>query len=180
MCPSKNPPDRPRRRGFPLRIAAPALVVPLLVGLGCSGADGPAGSQTPPPVAVRDSAGVLIVESHWPDREWQIASVPELRLGTVQGEAPYQFHRVQFAARLDDGRVVVLDGTRLEIRFFGPDGRHHETLGRQGGGPGEFGNFSSQFLGSGDTLWVLDRANRRITVVAPEPAIARERSVEGL
>lgn len=61
-----------------------------------------------------------------------------------------------------DGRVFVVDQAENRLMVYAPDGSSVRTIGRKGEGPGEFLSLSSLgFLG--DTLWVVDRNQRRIS-----------------
>jgi hypothetical protein len=62
------------------------------------------------------------------------------------------------------------DGTVL---LFSADGRQLATVGRKGSGPGEFRGIN-QLGWSGDTLWVVDYSNNRLTLISPTGRIARE------
>lgn len=67
------------------------------------------------------------------------------------------------------GSLFLLDGAGKRILAFDPTGSLLEIRGREGGGPGEFNTPSGLGLGPTDTLWVVDRGNRRITLFPPEP-----------
>jgi hypothetical protein len=52
---------------------------------------------------------------------------------------------------------------------FSADGRHEQTIGQPGQGPGELGTqLGALYLGPGDTLLVPDLANRRVNRYAPD------------
>jgi hypothetical protein len=125
------------------------------------------------PTATTDSAGIAIVENRGPYEEWRIAEAPEVRIGTVEGDSAYQFHRVRFAGRLSDGRIVVADGSN-QVRWFDPDGTFRSATGGQGGGPGEFGNMVGFVLTPADTLVIHDSRNRRATWLSPGEAFVRD------
>jgi sugar lactone lactonase YvrE len=131
------------------------------------GACAPGESGSEAPFQIRDSADVEIVESMrpaWEEGEaWRVGSGPLLRIGVVEGEAAYQFTGVAGAVRLADGRVVVADGGAQEVRFFGPDGVHFRTVGRPGGGPGEFTGLSGLGKDGSGRIWAYDFSLRRIT-----------------
>jgi hypothetical protein len=94
---------------------------------------------------------------------WTVDPQPVVRLGV--GELlGHDFHQIRGAVRLEDGTIVVADGSSRELRFFSPSGSLVRVVGRRGGGPGEFEDMVSS-LGrmSGDTLVVVCRAHRRIT-----------------
>lgn len=109
---------------------------------------------------VRDSAGITIVQNHGSYEEWQLAFLAQLRIGTVDADSAYQFNRVQFAGRLSDGRIVVVDNAN-QIRWYDPAGRYPSRFGRRGRGPGEFIVIDTALLTSTDTLIVYDSRSRR-------------------
>jgi hypothetical protein len=122
--------------------------------------------------AVRDSAGVEIVENSgtplWREGEdWTFTEV--VRVGTPEGEPEYEFGRIGGMVVLSDRRIVVADQLAQHLRFFSPDGVYERTVGRRGQGPGEFGGAALiPRLGPGDTVLVFDRANQRVHVIAPD------------
>jgi len=148
--------------------AAAVLVLPALAACG---------GDTPAVRAVsRDSAGVRIVENAAPTwkagEEWRLSAEPTLDIGLANGAAAYQFGRVSGAVRLSDGTVVVADGQSRQLRFFDRSGRHVRTVGREGGGPGEFKNMNP-LTTTGDSLVVGDRTSQRVTVFAPDGSLVR-------
>jgi hypothetical protein len=61
------------------------------------------------------------------------------------------------------GRIYVLEQRPPEVRVYEPGGAFVRTLGRRGEGPGEF--LMAGGLGwLGDTLWIQDGANLRVTL----------------
>lgn len=90
---------------------------------------------------VTDSAGVEIVtsvEPAWaPDEGWTIAPEPELVIGD-RDDPSHALDRVQGVARLDDGRIAVLDGGSSTVRLYDTDGSHLVDIGGPGDGPAEF------------------------------------------
>jgi|GEM_PF-2221190 len=141
----------------------------VLAVLGCPG---DSGSTTAWDGVVRDSAGIEIVENFgtplWPEGPgWEFTEV--LRIGAAYGRPEYQFGRIGGLQVLSDGRIAVTDAMAHHLRFFSPEGVHECTVGREGQGPGEFGSGSLWLLrGPGDTLLVLDGANYRMHVIAPD------------
>lgn len=91
-----------------------------------------AGDRADTAPVVRDSAGITIVENSapaWrPGEGWRIAAEPEVEIGVLEGEAPYQLYRVRDAVRLPDGRIVIANGGSNELRYFAPDGRWLGTV----------------------------------------------------
>ena len=143
--------------------------VSVLAFLACRG---DSGSATAWDGAVRDSAGIEIVENFgtplWPEGpDWEFIEV--FRIGAADGPPEYQFGRITGLQVLSDGRIVITDMMGHHMRFFSPDGVHERTVGREGQGPGEFGDGRlTLFLGPGDTLVVYDPANSRANAIAPD------------
>lgn len=127
--------------------------------------------------AVRDSAGIRIVENERPawrkGQGWSVVPEPVLELGVAEGDPRYQFGAVGDAVRLGDGTLVVSDVQANELRAYDARGRYLRTLGRQGSGPGEFNGIVSAFLLPGDSIAVYDGLAGRLTVFAPGGALAR-------
>ena len=94
-------------------------------------------------VATTDSSGVRITESSAADAPtWSVGELPEVRIGSVEGEEPYLFDRIRTAFLLSDGRIVVADAGSRQFRYFSAEGEHIRTVGRRGRGPGEFATLS--------------------------------------
>lgn len=71
------------------------------------------------------------------------------------------------------GKVYVGDDASGTIRLFDADGQFVREAGARGRAPGEFDSITSMVL-SGDSLYVLDASQRRISVfTAPELEVAR-------
>lgn len=76
--------------------------------------------------------------------------------------------------RLHSGEYVfsgVVGGGFLNI--YGTDGKLIRTIGRKGGGPGEFRSPIRHVVGSGDSLFVVDDGSRRIQVMTSAGAFVR-------
>jgi len=102
----------------------------------------PAAAQTPP--------------------RWSL--VPELRIGGEAATGPeYEFTTIRDIAIGPGGAIYVTQGQEQEIRVYDAQGKYVRTIGRQGGGPGEFTGLGSiGFVG--DTLYTMDFRQRRITL----------------
>lgn len=91
---------------------------------------------------------------------WE-AGAPDVRIGSIEGETV--LGRVLGVAIGPDQGVYVLDGQEAAVRVFDETGRPLRTVGRKGGGPGEFATPRRMgFLG--DTLWVWDAGQSRVTL----------------
>jgi hypothetical protein len=127
--------------------------------------------------AVRDSAGVTIVENNHPrwaaGEGWGLAPEPSLDIGVMDGEPEYQFFQIAGATCLPDGRIVVANSASGEIRFFDSSGRYLKSTGGKGSGPGEFEDIFFLERTVGDSLIAYDWRNRRLSVFSPDGEFAR-------
>lgn len=147
--------SRAPRRGGPLGRWSLALLV---TTAGCG-----SGSEADPPYLVRDSAGTTVVVSRhpmWGEGEgWSVSERPRLEIGVFEGEEAYQLADVRGVTRLSDGRIAVLDGGDVELRFYDPAGRFLRTVAGSGQGPGEIDRPTGLLRLDGDTLVVPQRAD---------------------
>jgi hypothetical protein len=126
-------------------------------------------------VSVRDSAGITIVDN---DLErlsavCAVDSTPTLSIGIDSGAAEYELNRVFGAARLSDGRIVLVNGGSSEIRFYDQRGLFLARGGRGGNGPGEFRNAFYLSVLPGDTVWVGDYAPWQFLAFTPDARYVR-------
>lgn len=137
----------------------------ILFHTGCSG--GIASAHAEP--EVRDSAGVTIIEHPAdlpPRREWVVQLDEALRLSG-------DFFQVRGAIRLEGGRIVVADGGSHSLRLFEADGSLGGSVGRAGGGPGEFRDISFMGRWPADSIVVWDVQLRRLSVLDGTGTLAR-------
>lgn len=143
----------------PVRLLAASAI--LALASGCSPSE-----EAGPTVAVRDSAGITIIENRGAANpvggEWFISPDPILSIGTFEGDSLQQLYEVQGALRLADGSIAIANGGSGEIRIYGPSGEFVRALGRKGEGPGEFERPALAGLLGSDTLVVVDNQLRRI------------------
>jgi sugar lactone lactonase YvrE len=104
-------------------------------------------------------------------------AVEDLRIGTAEGSGP-DVLAGPAALEVDPaGRLYVLDAMTMNVRVFGPDGRHLRSMGRKGRGPGELSQPAGMALAPDGSLWVADPGNVRYTVFdsagANRPSVPR-------
>ncbi|WP_420127741.1 6-bladed beta-propeller [Longimicrobium sp.] len=145
-----------------------ALLLPLAACGGDAAAAGP---------SVRDSAGIRIVQNDAPawkqGQEWRVSAEPVTDIGVAEGDVHQQFARIADAQRLSDGTLLVADGQANELRAFDAQGKYLRTVGRSGGGPGEFKAVELMYLLPGDTVAVFDYMGGRLSYFAPTGAFVR-------
>lgn len=88
----------------------------------------------------------------------------ELRIGVDDGDGPELFGRIADIAVDAYGRIYILEGQAQEIRVFDADGTYLRTIGRKGGGPGEFQGANALLWGPEGHLWVVDPRNARYSI----------------
>ncbi len=117
-----------------------ALMTPVLLAalLGTSAACGDdAGSASPDTI-----------------ESWSLSEEPGVVIGGADEREGYLLHRIFGATRLGDGRIVVANGSSLELKYYDPEGRHLFNAGGQGEGPGEFRVFQGFTRLPGDSVLV--------------------------
>ncbi|MGD2123091.1 MAG: 6-bladed beta-propeller [Gemmatimonadota bacterium] len=136
------------------------LIFGLIATIGCVDHEGPMNS-------VRDSVGIVIVESARPlfGDEFPIllSEEPRLNLGDADAPVEYQYESIEDAVSIPGLGYAVADRRRNQIFLYDESGNHRRTVGGPGGGPGEF-----QALGSlrvlGDSLLAFDWRTGRLTI----------------
>ena len=114
----------------------------------------------------------------WPDSdEWRLQE--DLRVGSVDSPGPENFGRIASIAIDRQGRFWVLDGQASELRLFSASGEYVRTVGRPGGGPGEFRRPFRVDEGPDANIWVLDPQNARVSVFDSTGAYLRGLRVPG-
>lgn len=135
-----------------------------LTAVGC-GSDGGADAATST-AAIDTVNGVerLRYPADTGDRlDWTADTV--MVLGDAFAEDAYQFNEItpEGLAGDRDGSLLVLDRQGKRVLRYGPDGSHRATYGREGEGPGELSQPLGVVVGPGDTVWVSDFSNARLT-----------------
>ena len=163
-----------RRRGTDLLTLSAALVI---------GACGGPAADVAPADSV-DSAGVPIVENSVPsgdgELQWQLSGHPRLSIGEADGPAEVTLSRVAGALRLKDGRIVVADGGSRSLRFYDATGAHLATVGREGGGPGEFLELAAIGRFAEDSLAGWDPKSHRLSIFGTQGEFVREITLPAL
>ncbi|HSW31503.1 MAG TPA: hypothetical protein VLH75_18600 [Longimicrobiales bacterium] len=105
---------------------------------------------------------------------WSLDTVPELVvLDTILEAEPLLMYPVG-AARLSNGNVVVADQWAKSVVYLDPSGGLVRTVGRAGGGPGEFGSPSWVGQCGPDSVFVWDVRQSQMSVLDSAGTIVRE------
>lgn len=140
-------------------LAAVATIAAVITGCGDSDRADAAGVAT----VVDTTAGVVHTRNSGPAPVWE--AVPVVRLGSMDS-GPQEFGRIRSVIADGGGLIHVADNLASEIRVFTPQGDHVRSIGRQGGGPGEFGDLYSLAWLDGN-IAAMDPSNARIAILSP-------------
>lgn len=102
---------------------------------------------------------------------WQL--VQELVLGDMEGPEATVFASISGLEVDAQGRIYVLDRQANEMRIFTPDGAHVRTVGRSGGGPGEYRAANGLLWLTPDTIVVVDQQAGRYSMVTRDGEFVR-------
>jgi len=89
----------------------------------------------------------------------------ELSIGFEQGDEDYLFNKVQDVQVAEDGRIYVLDWGDTCIKVYDNQGKHLQTIGREGQGPGEFSKYSEFAICPDGKIYILDTGNFRLSIL---------------
>jgi len=105
------------------------------------------------------------------DRPLSVSLEDVFRIGQAEGEAWQEFARVDDLAFDDSGNLYVLDLASTHVVVVTPQGAHLRTLGKRGGGPGEF-RIPSWIEWNNGSLVVGDAAASMLTRFGPNGQLA--------
>lgn len=179
-------PDRALNRRVARSVKLTAIFLSSCLFPGCDRPESvdPAGAEAG--FAVRDSAGIEIVENrfpeHPPERFWRMDMEPEIVLGAgerwLAGDSAHLIWQVSGLARLEDGRIAVLSSRNRQLYLFEPTGELSRVMGREGRGPGEFGGPAELQYLPPDTLVVWDSWFGPVSYFGTDGDLIRTRSVD--
>jgi hypothetical protein len=135
----------------------PTAALLTLAFLAACGSEGGAGDGA---AAVRDSAGIAIVEypaSAWDSATaWSLSPAPLATVPNDPADTTIDLSNSQVAALLDDGRLIAASIQPPQLYVFNPDGTQQGLLGRGGEGPGEYRMISALLVLGGDSVAAYD------------------------
>jgi hypothetical protein len=101
------------------------------------------------------------------------AAVPTTALRTPVAEFAEPFTNLVALRELRDGRVIVVDRAEKRVELLDLARGTATSVGREGGGPGEWRQPSTVLPLPGDSSLLVDPLTNRMHVVAPDGRIAR-------
>jgi hypothetical protein len=133
------------------------------------------------PFTVHDSAGVRVVTSSAPlwrvGEAWRVDPQPVVQIGAADGAAAYMFSNIFQIRFLPEQQLAVVDFRDPAIRVFDAHGRHVRTIGRQGGGSGEFMAAPTIALDARGDIVAWDPLARRLSWFDRDGRLRAERSL---
>jgi hypothetical protein len=126
------------------RLSAVLFSLVLLAIGACSADRGPdAGTW----VAEWDTIGDTVVVRAVSGSVWgePVEMVEELSIGVLDGAQELMFESIGSLAVDEEGGIYAFDSRAPALRHFDAEGEYIRTLGREGGGPGEYGEWSDMF-----------------------------------
>lgn len=102
----------------------------------------------------------------FPDRT--VVFEEELSIGSEDADGNILLYRPGRHLVDSKGNIYICDLQDLQIKVFGPEGSLARTIGRKGGGPGEFQNIGRIALLPDDRLLVLDWEANRLSLFDTE------------
>jgi len=99
--------------------------------------------------------------------------VPIVQIGEREGDEAYQFVTLWDVTRTPDGRYVAADDAAKEVKVFDSTGRHLQTIGGDGEGPGEFRAVWLVGVYRGDSIYAFDYGLMRTSIFAPDGTFGR-------
>ena len=157
------------------RVARSVATAALVAAAAAFGACSSGQQSNTPGVTVRDSAGVNIVlhsaEAMAALPVWTIADAPveEVTAGADSG-----FSAISDVLRRRDGRYVISDRQRRDIRLYEAGDGVGQVIARSGRGPGEVGMVSLLQRLPGDSLGYADGNQLRYSIFAPDGRFVRQ------
>jgi hypothetical protein len=96
------------------------------------------------------------------------AQVPERQLPEADAVFPEAFSMISGLRELSDGRVMIADPLGQALLVVDLAAGVADTIGRVGGGPGEYKQPDGVFPLPGDSTLLVDLGNGRLTVIGPD------------
>lgn len=128
-----------------------------------------------------DSAGIAIITNRGADFLLDWTFTPTLTLGG-EDEGPESFFNIGPTAVAADtrGNLYIMDRGNHRVVIFDDAGNHLRTLGRKGGGPGEFQMWPQGIaIASNGTINVYDVGKQGLVRFAPDGTPLQTRRIEG-
>lgn len=105
---------------------------------------------------------------------WRIDPTPVMATAGADATEEAELLNIRGAIRLASGHVVVANGKPLGLKVFAPNGSYLRTIGRSGGGPGEFRHTVDVYRWPGDTIHAVSSSGARHALFRLDGTLVRE------
>ena len=102
---------------------------------------------------------------------WHVGSEPIVRLGPSEG---HEWGSIVGVVEVPSGGLVVADQLNRRMSAFDSQGQLLGTLGREGGGPGEFRTIRPPRRCGADSIFVWDSSHGRVSVLDSRANLIRD------
>jgi hypothetical protein len=143
-----------------------------------------AGRSSVEAFSIADSTGIYLATSTAPSwtaaTTWRLADTPRVVVGAADGPEEYLVSWIWDALLLADGTLIVGNAGGHDLRLYDRSGRFVRRAGREGAGPGEFGEFADLRMWRlpGGELAVRDAPVSRVNVFDSTGAFHRTVTLE--
>jgi hypothetical protein len=105
---------------------------------------------------------------------WRVEAKPVMATAGADATEEAELLNIRGAIRLASGHVVVANGKPLGLKVFAPNGSYLRTIGRSGGGPGEFRYTVDVYRWPGDSIHAVSSAGARHALFRLDGTLIRE------
>jgi hypothetical protein len=103
--------------------------------------------------------------------------VQDLCIGDSHDDENYMFSQIGGIMVDIEEDIIVIDEKEVVIKVYDKDGKHLQTFGKRGGGPGEFNTASRISLKGGKDIVVMDNGNNRLSYYSKDGQCLQEISL---
>lgn len=111
---------------------------------------------------------------------WRVEAKPVMATAGADATEEAELLNVRGAIRLASGHVVVANGKPVGLKVFAPNGSFLRTIGRSGGGPGEFRHAVDVYRWPGDTIHAVSSSGARHALFRLDGTLVREWTSENI
>lgn len=140
------------------------LVLAILVSAGCAAS---AGDELAWQTEIDTLGDTIVVRTLGAESPPRHTLVTEVRIGELDGADEYTFGSVSEVAVTADGDMYVFDRQANQLRRYDSNGVFVRTVGRKGGGPGEYDRLNGLDVGADGRVYLWDAGNGRIATYTP-------------
>jgi hypothetical protein len=105
---------------------------------------------------------------------WRVEATPVMATAGADATEAAELLHTRGAIRLTSGHIVVANGKPVGLKVFAPNGSYLRTIGRSGGGPGEFRHAVDVYRWPGDSIHAVSSSGARHALFRLDGTMIRE------